>query len=163
MEKIKMLTEQSFKKVIIRKNGSKRVQTINEDPSMTDAQYTEDTDVNDIMRRYQKTGLITHVSQKQGIYADVSEVPDLLQANEISRQTMEHFMRLPSDVRLKFNNNPEEMVTFLRNPQNIEEARTLGLIKPKTVVQKNDNPNDDKNSNTKGSKKPKASESSDPE
>lgn len=153
MEKIKMLTEQSFKKVIIRKNGSKRVQTINEEPSMTDAQYTEDTDVNHIMRRYQKTGLITHISQKQGVYADVSDIPDLIQANQIAKDAMDAFMRLPSEVRLKFKNNPEEMINFLKNPQNHKEAVTLGLLVDKTPPAKNDNSNDEKKPGKQSTKK----------
>lgn len=117
-----------MKKVIIRKNGSKRILTVNQEPSKTDQQWKEDCDVNNIIRKFLKTGQINHLNHKQGSYADVSEIPDLLEATMQIQQASDLFSDLPSQVRKRFNNSPLDMIDFLKNPENFEEAQELGLL-----------------------------------
>ena len=37
-------------------------------------------------------------------------------------------MDLPAKIRQRFNNNPAELIAFLQNSDNIEEAVELGLM-----------------------------------
>lgn len=120
--------------LIIRKNGTKRVTTFNHEPSMTDQQFAEDCDVNNIIDRFMKTGQINHLSSQQGVYADVSEIPDLQGATIIVQEANNLFNELPSDIREKFKNNPIEMMEWLSEPKNTEEAVKLGLMTKKSEL-----------------------------
>lgn len=132
------------KHIILRKNGSRQVITVNHSPSKTDQSWKKDTDVNEIMRKFQKTGQITHLSTIQERYGDVSDVPDLDVAMQQIEDAQSAFMAMPSALRKKFNNDPADMINWLQDPRNDEEAITLGLKsrreqadKPKeTVVSK---------------------------
>lgn len=106
------------------------VATYNNEPSLTEQQFAEDADANTIMQRYIKNPLQDPFIRKNGIYADVSEVPDLAQALETVTKAQQAFDELPSDLRAQFGNSPIAMVEFLRNPKNRERALQLGLIEP---------------------------------
>jgi len=129
-------------KVITRRpNGSIRVSTINKQPSRTDQQFVKDADINNIMERYAKTGIPPHRTSKTPMYADVSELPDLLTVSNIVHEAQSKFQSLPSQIRERFNNDPAKMIEFLQNPKNQEEAAKLGLLKAAPI--KNDDSNDD--------------------
>lgn len=113
-----------MKKIEIRQNGSKRVYTVNTEPSKTDPSYKSECDVNNILSKYVKTGEITHLARKTGSYADVSNVPDLLTAHTLPKQIFE---TLPVDVQRKFQ-TPAKLIEFLQDPKNLKEAEKLGLL-----------------------------------
>jgi len=64
--------------------------------------------------------------------ADLRGVPDFQSALNIMLDAEDQFMRFPSKVRRRFQNNVAEMVAFIEDPANVEEARALGLL-PKPV------------------------------
>lgn len=133
MEKADIIVKEVVKKladgkhIILRPNGSKRVYTVNNSPSMTDQSWHKDTDVNEIMAKFKKTGQISHLSNIQENYGDVSEVPDLDLAMQQIEDAKSAFMALPSALRKKFGNEPAEMINYLQDPRNDEEAIKLGL------------------------------------
>lgn len=115
-------------KVIVRRpNGTKRVYTVNEEPSRTDQQYKDDCDVNFIMDRFFKTGQISHLARREGHALDVSDVTDLAGALQQVRAANELFMDLPAKVRDRFANDPVQFFDFVNDPKNGEEAVALGL------------------------------------
>jgi phage internal scaffolding protein len=125
-----------MKKVIIdEKTGRKRVYTENKTPSKTDPSWSPHCDVNNIMAQFHKTGQITHLAKKQGQFADVTNCKDLLQSHIIIKQAETDFMSQPAAVRARFHNNMYEMLQFLEDPANNEEAIKLGL---KTLVESPD-------------------------
>lgn len=110
-----------------------RVMTINEEPSLTQQAFKEDTDVNIILERYMKTGEI-NFKPKQGVYADVSEIPDLTQAIDIVSKAQQAFDSLDAKIRYEFKNDPRLLMAFLANPQNKQKGIELGLFKaPETI------------------------------
>lgn len=125
-----------MKVIEIRKNGTKRVYTVNNEPSKTDQSQAKECDVNHIMKKYMKTGQITHLAKVRGTYADVSAIPDLNEALSIVKQADESFSSLPAQVRKRFGNDPSQLLEFLKDPKNDEEAIQLGL---KESRQKSDN------------------------
>lgn len=131
-----------MKKIEVRPDGSRRVYTENLEPSMTDQQWKDDCDVNHIMARYVKTGHLTHLQSKPGMYADLSKITDLVGAYEDIAQAEEAFKALPSRLRNKFDNDPVKLVEYLQDPKNLEEAIKEQLIpdpkkqeKPETPVE----------------------------
>lgn len=102
-----------------------RVATDNTEPSMTDPSFQEQSDVNTIIKRYQKTG---HWPAKQtGQYMDLSETPDLHTAMDIVTKAQQAFNELPAELRKRFGNSPIELVNYLQDPTNDQEAIKLGL------------------------------------
>ncbi|AZL82882.1 internal scaffolding protein [Apis mellifera associated microvirus 26] len=121
------------KKIITKRpNGSVRVVTSNTEPSKTDPSWAKDTDVNLIIQKWSKTGTNPHPSRTQGVYADISEITDLMGAQEVVQKAADMFGALPALVRDRFRNDPVEMVTFLNDPRNHEEAVKLGILEKKS-------------------------------
>lgn len=111
----------------LRENGSKRIATINDQPSKTDQQYKADCDANEIIRRFNKTGLIQHVSKVQAQFADVSDIPDLLEGMERIQEANDAFMQVPAKIRKRFDNSVSKFYDYIADPANDEEAIKLGL------------------------------------
>lgn len=116
-----------MKKIEVRKDGKKRVYTVNEEPSKTDQSFQTECDVNHIVQKYLKTGRINHLARMQGQFADVSEIPDLLEAIKTVTSAQQTFDELPAELRRKFGNSPVNMVEYLQDPSNDIEAVKLGL------------------------------------
>lgn len=117
-----------MKKIEVLPNGRKRVYTVNLGPDMTDQSQKDDCDVNLIMAKFRKTGSLTHLSQRQGFYADLSSVKDLHSSLLEIQAASSAFALLPAELRKRFNNDMKEYVEFLHNPENKEEAIALGLL-----------------------------------
>lgn len=166
-EKIIVTGESSTKIITRRANGSKRVASLSTAPSMTDKTAFEETDINNIVARYEKTGMLPMSNKRgTGIYADVSNLPDLLGAAILLKESQDIFDQLPSRLREKFKNSPQNMIDFISDPKNQKEALSLGLIVPLDTQPKNPtpNPNDDPNDDTNSKPKtnPKTKNQTDP-
>jgi len=89
-----------------------------------------ETDINRIMAKYQKTGLLTHVNTYAGEYGDFSGVPDYKTGLERVQAAEEMFMSLPAKIRDRFNNDPAKFIDFATNPDNVGDMRDMGLAPP---------------------------------
>lgn len=99
-------------------------------PSLTKQAFLAETDINNIMRKFEKTGLIEHVNRYQGDYADVATAPDFQMALDIVMRAEEAFASLPAKVRRRFDNSPAAFLEFTANPANEAEMRELGILLP---------------------------------
>lgn len=141
-------------KKITNQNGRIRVQTINEEPTRTQQHYKDQCDVNNIIAKYKKTGVITHLARSQGVYADVSQITDYQTSLQKVMDAQNAFSTLPSELRLRFNNDPQQLLAFLQDPKNYDEGVTLGLYEQKTeptpesITQNNDKKTKTKNDPT---------------
>lgn len=97
-------------------------------PSRTKQSELESSDINNIMARYATTGTITHLASGQPLYGDFSEVEDYQASLNKVMSAEERFMSLPSEVRKKFDYDPQKMVEFILNPANKEECVKYGFI-----------------------------------
>lgn len=102
-------------------------------PSMTKQSFKAECDINNIIKQFSQTGIVTHISDRasKGQYADLPDSADFQEALNIVGAANESFMSLPSKVRDRFGNNPELFLQFLHDPKNEDEARALGLLQPK--------------------------------
>jgi len=108
-----------------------------EDPSLTQQQFKEEADINTIVDRFMKSGVLpTPASMPQ--YVDYEGVFDFQSAMNAVRQADENFMRMDAKVRARFNNSPQEFLEFFANPENTEEAIRLGLAIPSAVAESKD-------------------------
>jgi len=100
--------------------------------SMTKQSFKDEVDVKNIVRRYLQTGVMTHVRANPMQYGDFTTVVDYQQAMNSVLAAQDAFMTLPAKIRTRFNNDPGQFLQFVHDPNNIEEARQLGLL-PKLV------------------------------
>jgi phage internal scaffolding protein len=127
-EAIMEATIRDNKEIIRLQNGRVRVRTINKQPSKTDTQFKDEVDVNNIMRKFQRTGQISHLAKRDGTYMDVSEIKDLAESIEVVDKAAYAFEKLPAKIRNRFDNDPRKLVTFMQDEKkNLEEMYELGL------------------------------------
>jgi len=86
----------------------------------------DEVDINNIMKRYRKTGIIDHVAKHQGSYGEHDGI-DYHSSMNIIRKADEMFLELPSQVRKEFGNDPAEFLDFVDNSANIERLSEMGL------------------------------------
>lgn len=89
-------------------------------------QFKGDADINTIMKKFQKTGAIDHVSQYQPAYG-LATAADLHTMMNIVANAQSMFEALPSSLRTRFENKPDKFLEFVQNPDNAAEAAELGL------------------------------------
>jgi len=105
-----------------------------EDPSLTQQQFKEESDINTIVDRFMKSGVLpTPANMPQ--YVDFEGIFDFQTAMNAVRAADENFMRMDAKVRSRFNNSPQEFLEFFANPENIPEAIRLGLAIPPAVAE----------------------------
>jgi phage internal scaffolding protein len=117
------------KPIFVTAYGPKQKPTLSfEDaPSRTKQSFAEETNINKIIAKFHKTGVMDHVSKHQAHYGDV-EPMELQEALHKVMHAQEMFDDLPSNLRNKFNNQPAEFLEFVQNEDNKEEMRQLGLL-----------------------------------
>lgn len=120
-----------MKEITKRANGSKRVRTVNDLPTRTQQHLKEKVNVNSIIAKYRKTGLIDHVRKNPGVYLELTELPDYQTAMETIVRAQSTFETIPANLRLRFNNDPKMLIDFLSDDKNYEEASKLGLVVPR--------------------------------
>jgi Chlamydia-phage Chp2 scaffold (Chlamy_scaf). len=104
--------------------------TDNFDPSLTQQQFADETDINQIMKRYHETGMVEHLARNPGKYVDLADLTDYQGSLQKVIDAESAFMTLPSETRFRFQNNPQELINFLSKKENLEEAIKLKLIDP---------------------------------
>jgi Chlamydia-phage Chp2 scaffold (Chlamy_scaf) len=98
------------------------------DETRTIQSQAEDTDINVIMARYAKTGMLPEVPLPP-TYGDFDQVDNYQDALHLVMEAQKAFDKLAPEIRRKFNYDPGQFVDFAENPQNIEEMRRMGLAK----------------------------------
>ncbi len=93
----------------------------------TEQAHKDACDVNKIVRKYDKTGLISHVSKIEAQFGDVTGV-DFKDAMDLITNANFMFDQLPADIRKRFNNDPRYLLTFMEDENNRDEAIALGII-----------------------------------
>ena len=113
--------------------------------SLTQQHFKDECDVNKIVDRYVKTGILEHQSAIDAHYGDVSELPtDLMAAYDAVGRAEAAFADLPSDVRKSLDNDPARLQEWLANPDNRADAEKYGLLlsKSQTFDQEKSEPDD---------------------
>lgn len=102
------------------------------DPTRTQQQFKDETDINTIVERFGLTGeLPDNVRMPQ--YADYGDIVDYHTAMNAVALANESFDMLPAKVRSRFHNDPSEFVDFCLDDNNRAEAIKLGLVDPEVL------------------------------
>lgn len=100
-----------------------------EDEHLTQQSAKDECDMNLIVAAAKRGADIKHVTTRQPMYGDFTNLPDYREALTIVNQARDAFMGLDAFVRERFGNDPARMLDFLSDDKNREEAIKLGLVK----------------------------------
>ncbi len=101
------------------------------DDGRTKQAFKDETDINQIMKRAQVTGTISHINKYEGRYGDFANF-DFLGNQLMIAQAQTIFDELPPEMRNEFNNSPQEFFEFANDPANVDNLaeRLPGLAEP---------------------------------
>lgn len=110
-----------------------------EGASVTQQSFAKDADINNIMSRYAKTGVLVNPldpdSDRSPMFMDVSGIGDFQQVQDRVQAIGAAFMTLPAAVRARFHNAPAEAIDFIADARNLKESVELGLL-PRELLPK---------------------------
>lgn len=96
-------------------------------PSLTEKSHAAQTNIQNIMAKYERTGVIEHSRQYQGTYGDFANLPTFQRAQQIIADASTMFESIPATIRADFNNRPEQFLDFIQNPENREQIESYGF------------------------------------
>lgn len=103
-------------------------------PSLTQQHFKDESDINMIIARYNRTGVLVDPSVPRSgsaLFGDFSEIKDFQSAQNAICAAAEAFGELDSKIRRRFNNDPGQLISFLDDPANYDEGVKLGLFAPR--------------------------------
>lgn len=117
---------------------------INTGNSDTPQDKLNQCDINRIMARAKKNGIMPNFNQRKLIYADFASLPTYQESlNKVIAMENE-FQSLPAKTRKEFDNDPQKLLDFVLDPKNEEKAIELQLLpKPVFGVKKLETPEGD--------------------
>lgn len=92
----------------------------------TQQQFKDEVDINTIVERFGVTGEMPP-TMNFPTEQDFSETFDFQTSMNVLVQARESFMTLPAKARARFNNDPQQFMEFMHDPENVNEAIKMGL------------------------------------
>ena len=114
-----------------------RVYTKMAGPSRTKQSFKDECDINMIMARYVKTGVVNHVNEHKPNYGFAPAIT-FKEALDTVHTAENMFAELPSALRTKFKNDPGEFLAFVEKPDNRSELALMGLLNEEATQQEAD-------------------------
>lgn len=97
------------------------------DAGVTKQAHKDECDINRIMERFQRRGVLDHVARFEGQYGEFGDSISFHQAQQTLVAAQEAFDTLPAAVRARFKNDPAEFLDFVQDEKNAQEMFELGL------------------------------------
>lgn len=102
----------------------------------TKQSFKAECDINQILARFLKTGVLDFVQKNKPRYGDVTGLDYQSAVLKVAgAKTM--FNELPSQLRARFDNDPGTFLSFIEDERNLDEAVELGLLKRREAPQAN--------------------------
>lgn len=98
-------------------------------PSRTNRDFASDSDINVIVSRFLKTGLLPTVSSVPQ-FADLTAIPRGTDALLAIRRAQASFERLPLSIRDALGHDMSKFESWLNDPANKDLALKYGFLKP---------------------------------
>lgn len=106
-----------------------RVRTVHphSDEQLTEQSHADSCDIHNIMRKYEKTGLINHLNLHSGTYGDYTGAPDFHSAMNLISNASSMFESVPSKIRAQFDNDPGKFLAFMQDEKNRDAIIKMGF------------------------------------
>lgn len=106
-----------------------RVMAPHSDELVTKQECKDECDIHNILRQYQRTGIMAHIAANQPRFEDLPELDDFQSALNLVMDAEDRFALLPSQVRDRFENDPGQFLAAFQDPSMRDELRSLGLLR----------------------------------
>lgn len=113
----------------------KRVQMKPTGESLTQQHFAKEADVRNIIKQYDRTGLIANVARGVARYGDYSEINEYREALDMVNSANDNFNQLPAELREMFGNDAGTFFEFVTDPKNEEKMIELGLKEAPVVIE----------------------------
>lgn len=107
--------------------------TIDPEENRTKEQFGDAVNINTIMRKALTQGIVPEQRGEPGHYGDFSNVVSYGDAMQALNDANNSFSELDADLRRRFDNDPQQLLLFMEDPDNADEARELGILPPLPV------------------------------
>jgi len=107
---------------------------IYDDPVTTKQSFKDECDINKIMARYVKTGVVEHINNHAPNYG-FATANDFRESLELIAQARSTFADLPAEIRKKFDNDPSNFLGFVEDPNNRSELALMGLLNDEATAE----------------------------
>nr|UXR08067.1 MAG: internal scaffolding protein [Microvirus sp.] len=104
------------------------------DDGLTKQAHVAECDINQIMRKYLKTGMLQHSVDHAGQYGFATSM-DFQEAITLVDDANNMFNDLPSSVRARFENAPHRFLEFVQDEKNLPEMAKMGLTTPTQALE----------------------------
>lgn len=94
----------------------------------------DSTDINKIVARFARDGILPIGQSREGLFIDVTRVPDFRGALEQVRHASEYFQTLPAESRAIFRNDPAEFMDAIKDNSRLEDLIKAGVVSEDEVV-----------------------------
>lgn len=108
-----------------------RVQLDCGDELITKQNHKQECDINHILKQYQRTGIINHITQLQPTFQDLPDQIDYQESLNLIMDAQQTFDALPAKVRAEFDNDPARFLAAFTDPAKEDYLRENGFLKPK--------------------------------
>lgn len=112
-------------------------------PMLTQQQYTEECNINSILKKFIQTGILDNIGP--GVYADLGDAKDYRESLHVIKEAEEMFASLPSHIRDRFQNDPAQYLDFVHDENNLAEGQELGIFTKSIILPNNQPKLDDQN------------------
>lgn len=97
---------------------------------ITKQSHKAECDIHNILKQYQRTGIITHVQSARPLYTDLPDSLDYQQSLNTIMAAEQAFFALPAKVRDHFRNDPAAFLAAFSDPSQESFLREHGFLKP---------------------------------
>lgn len=98
--------------------------------SLVQQHFQDEVDINTIVRRFGVSGQLPLGPNGPAVYGDFSGITDYDSALDTISRANDAFMALPADVRLRFKNDPAELIRYA---QSVTEEEFTAALQPPVV------------------------------
>lgn len=95
--------------------------------SLTIQSHSEDADINVLMRRFKVTGQLPQIERLPS-YGDFTGISDYRTALHAVMDAEDQFLKLPAELRAKYQNDPQLFLEAVDSGSASEALRAVGLL-----------------------------------
>lgn len=89
--------------------------------------HRDQCDVNEIIRRFKRNGLLDHQNHRQPMYGDFTAASSLQESIELVTAAQDDFDSIPAKVRAAALNSPVQFLEMLSTPEGVAILEKAGL------------------------------------
>lgn len=95
---------------------------------LTQQHFKEAVDINNILAKYRKTGIVEHVKQAKERYGDFTELGEYAVHLDKVAKAQQAFEMLPAELRNQFNNSIPGFFEYIQKPENKDQCIKWGIF-----------------------------------